>query len=292
MRRRREPTRPNTQRTMLGIDLGNTNCSVAVMRTAGIEVIANEQGSRLTPAVVAFTEAEQLIGEPAKGQSARNGANTVVDIALLLGRSWDDEVLQAALPRWRFKLARAAKGEGVQVDVALKGEQKSFTPPRLASLLLGQLRSTAEALMGGTAKEVVLAVPEGMAEVRRQALQEAAALSGLRVKQTLSAPLAVALLFGSEHEPLEPPAAAVAGEGGAPEAPPPPQQLLVVDVGGSSCCVAVVQRSYTPLQPEAESGGALKVARGGSISEEYVVRACVRDDGLGASAVDGRLRQL
>ena len=173
---------------MLGIDYGNTNCSVAVMRSAGIEVIANEQGLRLTPAVVAFTEAEQLIGEPAKGQSARNGANTVLDIALLLGRRWDDELLQAALPRWRFKVVRAAKGDGVQVDVALKGEQKSFTPPRLAALLLGQLRSTAEALIGGTAKEAVLAVPEGMTEARRQALQEAAAIAGLRVKQAAAGP--------------------------------------------------------------------------------------------------------
>ena len=155
---------------MLGIDLGNTNCCVAAARTAGVEVIANEQGSRLTPAVVAFTEAEQLIGEPAKGQTARNAANTVVDILMLLGRSWDDESLQAALPRWRFKLSRG-KGEGVQVDVSLKGEQKSFTPARLASLLLAQLRSTAEALLGGTAKEVVLAVPEDMGEARRQALQ-------------------------------------------------------------------------------------------------------------------------
>ena len=76
----------------------------------------------------------------------------------------------------------------------------------------------------------------------------------------------MALLFGSEQEPLEPPAAAAA-EAGAPEPPPPPQQLLVVDVGGSSCCVAVVQRSYTPLPPEAESQGALKVARGGGLSE-------------------------
>ena len=279
----------------MGIDLGNTTSSVAVVRTGGVEVVANDQGHRGTPSVVAFTDAEQLVGELAKGQAARNPTNTVVDVMRLLGRRWDDPAVQAAVARWRFQVSRG-KGEQTQVDVSYRGEQKSFTPQKLASLLLGELRGSAEALLGGVAKDAVLAVPhefvaesdDSSPQERRQALMEAASLAGLRVKQMLSAPLAVALLHGSQH-PLQPdePAPPV---GESLQLPPPPQQLLVVDVGGSSTCVAVVQRSAATAASGVTEGAEQGSATVRVASEEYAVRCFVRDEAVGASSVDGAVR--
>ena len=295
-----EPPASKSDFVPMGVDLGNTSSCVAVVRTGGVEVVANDQGHRGTPSVVAFTEAEQLVGELAKGQAARNAANTVHDVMTLLGRRWDDPAVQTAVKRWRFQVSRG-KGEQTQVDVSYRGEQKSFTPQKLASLLLAELRGSAEALLGGVAKDAVLAVPhdfvadrEGAGWMnstpleRRQALMEAASLAGLRVKQLLSAPLAVALLYGSQH-PLQPPPQPDEPQGAAPAQPPPAaQQLLVVDVGGSSTCVAVVQRGAAAAAAGEGAGAESVTVR--VASEEYAVRCFVRDEGVGASAVDGAVR--
>ena len=132
----------------LGLDLGCSTCSVSVFRSGGVDAVANEQGSRATPAIVAFTEVETLLGEAARGQLARNAANTVVECLRLLGREFDDETFQAELARWRFRVTRNPKDGAPQVEVAVKGEAKSLPAPRLVSLLLARLRADADAFNG------------------------------------------------------------------------------------------------------------------------------------------------
>ena len=94
----------------LGLDLGNTSGSCAVFRQGGIDVVPNEQGSRTTPAVIAFTDVETLLGEPAKAQVVRNAANTVIEGLRLLGREFDDDAFQEEIGKWRFRVSRGKDG--------------------------------------------------------------------------------------------------------------------------------------------------------------------------------------
>ena len=147
---------------MLGVDIGNTTCTVALYRQGQIDVVANEQGSRSTPSIIGFTDVEPLLGEAAKNQLSRNPQNTVVDVLMLLGRNYDDDEVKDLLPRWRFRVTKGkgadSKGkdgdaQSVQIEVTLKGEVKVFSPQRLLSLLLTHLRAEAESFAGASVKE-------------------------------------------------------------------------------------------------------------------------------------------
>ena len=224
---------------VLGIHIGDTTCSVAVHRQGIIDVVANEQGSRVTPAVVAFTDVETLLGEPARAQLVRNAANTVTNGMRLLGRKFDEEAFQEELATWKFRVTKGKDGSTPQIDVSVKGAQKSFTPSRLLSLLLERLRADAVASTGEEVKEATVALPEYFDAAQRAALKEAAQTGGIRVKTMLSAPLCVALLHGSGDAA----AAAAPAAGGVERA----RQYLVVDLGGTSCEACVVE--HAPRHP-------------------------------------------
>ena len=275
-----------TSTLVLGLDVGNTAGCVGVLRSGGVEVVTNEQGSRTTPAVIAFSEAETLIGESAVGQLTRNAANTVVDGLRLLGRDFDDEAFQSELAKWRFQVSRGKDGKAPQVDVHIKGEAKSLAPPRLLSHLLARLRADADAFTGETVKEAALVVPAHFDTAQRAALKEAAQIGGVRVKMVLPAPLCVAVLYAHEHS------LAVAARDAAAGAPPPrAQQLLVVDVGGSSTEASVVEMS---IAASADGDGAESAPASGAASvtcEQLCVRASVHAHGVGAASVDAALMQ-
>eukprot|EP00966_Prymnesium_polylepis_P096058 2225711-Prymnesium_polylepis.1 len=163
---------------VLGVDVGNSTCTVALFRSAQVEVVTNEQGNRSTPSCVAFTD-EPLLGDAAREQQGRNAQNTVVDLLMLLGREHDDAALQEATARWRFQLSKGKDG-GAQVDVTLKGAPKSYTPQRLLSLLLAHMRAEAEGYAGVSVKEVVIATPPHFDDAQRAALKEAAQMGGMR----------------------------------------------------------------------------------------------------------------
>lgn len=302
---------------VMGLDLGNTSCSVAVYRQGAVDVIANEQGSRTTPSCIAFTEVETLLGESARSQLVRNKENTIVDGLRLLGREYDDEDFQSEMASWRFNVTKGKDG-APQVNVQLKGEAKSFAAPRLLSLLFGRLRADADAWANEPMKEAVVAVPADFSERQREALKEAAQIGAIRVKLMLPAPLCVALLYGrtvgagagaaaataSAAAAETPAAAAAAAEGhpspsvppaptAAPTAAPRPQQLLVVDVGGSSSYAAVVERILP--SPSVAATGAVPGAEGAgdgvrTASDVYAIRSCVVERGLGGNNVDVLLR--
>ena len=298
---------------VMGLDLGNSSCSVAVYRQGAVDVIANEQGSRTTPSCIAFTEVETLLGESARSQLVRNKENTIVDGLRLLGREYDDDDFQSEMASWRFNVTKGKDG-APQVNVQLKGEAKSFAAPRLLSLLFGRLRADADAWANEPMKEAVVAVPADFSERQREALKEAAQIGAIRVKLMLPAPLCVALLYGrtvgagagaaaatTTAAAAETPAAAAAAAEGppspsvapaptaAPTAAPRPQQLLVVDVGGSSSYAAVVERilpSPSVAAPGAEGGGdGVRTA-----TDAYAIRSCVVERGLGGNTVDVLLR--
>ena len=127
----------------MGIHIGDTMCSVCVYKNGTLDVIANEQGSRTTPACIAFTEVETLLGEPARGQLVRNAQSVVVDGMRLLGRRFDDESFQAECALWKFPISCGGKdGNSPQVEVSVNGKATTFTPPRLLALLLARLQRT------------------------------------------------------------------------------------------------------------------------------------------------------
>jgi molecular chaperone DnaK (HSP70) len=169
---------------VLGVDIGNTTCSVALYRQGQVDVVTNAQGNRSTPSVVGFTDVEPLLGEAAKGQLSRNPQNTVVDVLLLIGRGYEAPEVQAALKRWRFRVTAGKDGDA-QIEVQLKGEAKVYSPQRLLSLLLAHLRAEAESYAGVAVKDVVIAMPPHFNEAQRNALKEAAQMGvRCRVLQT------------------------------------------------------------------------------------------------------------
>ena len=286
---------------VLGLDVGNSTCSVAVCRQGSLELVPNEDGNRCTPTCIAFTDAETLLGESARGQAVRNAANTVAECLRLLGRAHDDADFEAERAKWRFRVSKAKDG-GAQVDVSLKGEAKAYSAPRLLALLLGKLRADAEAFTGEVVKETVVACPAYFGEPARAALREAAQIGGMKVRQVLSHPLAVALLYGQTHASGLSATDVAAGGSGATSIEPgaalaPPQQLLVVDIGGSSSTASVVERTQkvagAAAAAAADGAEAAKAGAGAGADEgadqgartctdAYVVRASITEHGLGA----------
>ena len=122
----------------IGIDLGTTYSCVAVFQHGKVEIIANDQGNRTTPSYVAFTDTERLIGDAAKNQVAMNASNTVFDAKRLIGRKFDDPSLQNDMKHWPFKVSN--RGGKPMIQVEHKGEQKSFSPEEISSMVLTKMK--------------------------------------------------------------------------------------------------------------------------------------------------------
>ncbi|KAG0028278.1 ATPase with role in protein import into the ER, partial [Podila clonocystis] len=132
--------------TVIGIDLGTTYSCVGVFKNGRVEIIANDQGNRITPSYVAFTDDERLVGDAAKNQYAANPTNTIFDVKRLIGRRFDDKDVQNDIKHFPFKIKNQA---GVpKIDVQVKGEAKSFTPEEISAMILGKMKETAEAYLG------------------------------------------------------------------------------------------------------------------------------------------------
>ncbi|KAJ8265866.1 hypothetical protein COCON_G00149650 [Conger conger] len=155
----------------VGIDLGTTYSCVAVFQHGKVEIIANDMGNRTTPSYIAFTDVERLIGDAAKNQVAMNPSNTVFDAKRLIGRKFEEPVVQADMKHWPFRVV--SDGGKPKVQVEYKGESKAFYPEELSSMVLVKMKEIAEAYLGKSVSDVVITVPAYFNDSQRQATKDA-----------------------------------------------------------------------------------------------------------------------
>jgi len=200
----------------LGIDLGTTTSCVGVWQNDRVEIIANEHGNRTTPSYVAFTETERLIGDGAKNQVAANPKNTVFDAKRLIGRKFEDSIVQKDISHWPFSVTPA--NSKININVNFKGEAKSYLPEEISAMVLTKMKQTAEAYLGEEVKDAVITVPAYFNDSQRQATKDAGAIAGLNVLRIINEPTAAALAYGLDKK--------LQGE----------QNIVVFDCGGKQLC--------------------------------------------------------
>ncbi len=177
---------------VIGIDLGTTNSCVAIMDGKEPKVIENQEGMRTTPSMVAFTEdGERLVGQPAKRQAVTNPENTLFSIKRLIGRSFDDPVVQKMKEMVPYKIVKADNGDAW---VEVKGEK--YAPSQISAFILQKMKETAEAYLGETVTQAVITVPAYFNDAQRQATKDAGRIAGLEVLRIINEPTAASLAYG------------------------------------------------------------------------------------------------
>jgi len=177
---------------IIGIDLGTTNSCIALLDGDKTKVIENAEGDRTTPSIVAYTEDDEvLVGQPAKRQAVTNPTNTLFAIKRLIGRRFEDDVVQKDISMVPYTIAKADNGDAW---VEVKGDKKA--PPQVSAEILKKMKKTAEDFLGETVSEAVITVPAYFNDSQRQATKDAGKIAGLDVKRIINEPTAAALAFG------------------------------------------------------------------------------------------------
>jgi heat shock protein 1/8 len=200
----------------IGIDLGTTYSCVGVWQNDRVEIIANDQGNRTTPSYVSFTDDERLVGDSAKSIAASNTKNTIFDAKRLIGRTFNDSVIQDDMKHWPFTVLDTA-GSKPKIEVEVKGEKKQYTPEEISAFVLQKMKSIAEAYLGAPVKDAVITVPAYFNDAQRQATKDAGLIAGLNVLRIINEPTAAAVAYGLDHNKEK-------GE----------RNVLVVDIGGGT----------------------------------------------------------
>ena len=180
---------------VIGIDLGTTNSCVAIMDGSQPKVIENSEGARTTPSIVAFTDDERLVGQPAKRQAVTNADNTIFGVKRLIGRRFDDADLAKDLKNLPFAVVDGGNGDAW---VEAKGEK--YSPSQISAFILGKMKETAESYLGEEVTQAVITVPAYFNDAQRQATKDAGKIAGLEVLRIINEPTAAALAYGLDKE--------------------------------------------------------------------------------------------
>jgi len=208
--------------TVIGIDLGTTYSCVGVFKNGRVEIIANDQGNRITPSYVAFTaEGERLIGDAAKNQLTTNPENTVFDAKRLIGREWSDKHVQSDVKYFPFKVVEKQSKPHVQVSMGDDKGDKTFSAEEISAMVLVKMKETAEAYLGKKVTHAVVTVPAYFNDAQRQATKDAGAIAGLQVMRIINEPTAAAIAYGMDKKDGE-------------------KNVLVFDLGGGTFDVSLL----------------------------------------------------
>jgi L1 cell adhesion molecule like protein len=183
----------------IGIDLGTTYSCVGTWKGNTVEIIPNDMGERTTPSYVSFSDTERLVGTAAKNQSARNPENTVFDAKRLIGRKFDDPIVQADMKLWPFKVVRESQDRPA-IEVTYKGEKKKFFPEEISSMVLAYMKGIAESYVGVPVQNAVVTVPAYFNDSQRQATKDAGKIAGLKVLRIINEPTAAAIAYGLDKK--------------------------------------------------------------------------------------------
>ncbi|MFH1594774.1 MAG: molecular chaperone DnaK [Pseudomonadota bacterium] len=215
---------------LIGIDLGTTNSCVAIMEGGEPKVIANVEGSRTTPSVVAFTESgERLVGQIAKRQAITNPINTVFSVKRLIGRKYEDPVVQRDLKILPYKIVRADNGDA---HIEMRGRR--YSPAEISAMILTKMKQTAEEYLGEKVTEAVITVPAYFNDAQRQATKDAGKIAGLEVARIINEPTAASMAYGLEKKKDE--------------------RIAVFDLGGGTFDISILELGEGVFEVKSTNG--------------------------------------
>lgn len=203
---------------IIGIDLGTTNSAMAVMQSGKADIIANSEGNRTTPSVVAVNKnGERLVGQVARRQQVTNSSNTIYEVKRLIGRNFSDPEVQRDLKLMGYEIIKS--GNGVKVKMG----DKEYSPEEISAMILGKLKADAEAFLGDKVSEAVITVPAYFDDSQRQATKDAGKIAGLEVRRIINEPTAAALAYGLD------------------KADKKDEKIAVYDLGGGTFDVSILE---------------------------------------------------
>jgi molecular chaperone DnaK len=214
---------------IIGIDLGTTNSCVAVMEGNEPVVIANDEGRRTTPSVVAFLKnGERKVGDPAKRQAITNAQNTIMSVKRFMGHKWDEVTSEAG--HWSYKVV---KGDNNTVRIDIDG--RHYTPQEISAMTLQKMKKTAEDYLGQEVTEAVITVPAYFNDAQRQATKEAGEIAGLNVRRIINEPTAAALAYGLDKKHKD-------------------QKIAVFDLGGGTFDISILELGEGVFEVKSTNG--------------------------------------
>ncbi len=202
---------------IIGIDLGTTNSCVAVMDGDSVKVLENSEGERTTPSVVAFTDDEVIVGSPAKRQAVTNPTDTIFAVKRLIGRRFDEDVVQRDIKLVPYKIVKADNG-----DAWVEANGNKMASPEVSARILQKMKKTAEEYLGHEVTEAVVTVPAYFNDSQRQATKDAGRIAGLEVKRIINEPTAAALAYGMDKKRGD-------------------SKIVVYDLGGGTFDVSIIE---------------------------------------------------
>lgn len=202
---------------IIGIDLGTTNSAMAVMQAGKAEIVANSEGNRTTPSVVAVNKnGERLVGQVARRQQVTNSANTIYEVKRLIGRKFSDKEVQRDLKLMGYEIVKSGTATKVKMG------DKEYSPEEVSAMILGKLKADAEAFLGEPVTEAVITVPAYFDDSQRQATKDAGKIAGLEVKRIINEPTAAALAYGLDKKKAD-------------------EKIAVYDLGGGTFDVSILE---------------------------------------------------
>ncbi len=215
---------------IIGIDLGTTNSAMAVMQAGKPEIIANSEGNRTTPSVVAINKnGERLVGQVARRQQVTNPKNTIYEVKRLIGRRWEDKEVQRDIKLMGYEMVKS--GDAVKVKMG----DKEYSPEEVSAMILGKLKADAESFLGQPVTEAVITVPAYFDDSQRQATKDAGKVAGLEVKRIINEPTAAALAYGLDKEKTD-------------------EKIAVYDLGGGTFDVSILELGEGVFEVKATNG--------------------------------------